>query len=317
MAATEKLKRLLQLIPMMHANPGIKIETLLQWSGYKNERSFSDDLNRLILLGVPPFSPGDYVDLYIDDDGRVFLDFPQGLERPLALSPEEWSTLARLIQSSMTLLDDQSPGQEELAAILEQISDVPVQFQKAPTADQSRQTVEQAIAGRKQIRFPYPDREKKEMKDRTIDPWAVIAQSGLFYVVGRDHARNEPRYFRLDRAGTVEVLSEERDEDPPADLRSMIASSYIRNPLETNEEALIRYQKSAEKNLQRIIKLKSIETDSNTDWNTARCSIRDRAWFREVIRSFGETICILEPEDLRQDLMEDVNNLLHRVKNPD
>lgn len=41
---------------------------------------------------------------------------------------------------------------------------------------------------------------------RNLDPYALLFRNGFWYVVGRDHARDEPRTFRLDRIeGKVKV----------------------------------------------------------------------------------------------------------------
>ncbi|MBU43234.1 MAG: hypothetical protein CMN76_08455 [Spirochaetaceae bacterium] len=319
MPTPDKLKRLISLIPVIHANPGIKIDRLMSLSGYKDRKKFTTDLDQLIMLGVPPFSPGDYVDISIEDD-EVTLFFPQGLDRPLALSPEEWSELAEAIQKDLSFRTEKGLNQEELTGLLERIGNNQILFEKPPTADESRRIVEQALQERKRVSFQYPGRspttiEQPTMEKREVDPWAVVTHVGLIYLVGWDHGRKASRHFRLDRAGNIQLEPTTREMEPPADLAQIIENSYIKNPLESSEEASISYRASVQKNLERILSLHSISDDSErTGWKQARCSVRDKAWFREVVRSFGETMEVREPGELRDELLEEVENLKSRLK---
>ncbi len=314
MPTPDKLKRLISLIPVIHANPGIKIEKLMSLSGYKDRKKFTEDLDNLIMLGVPPFSPGDYVDIAIEGD-EVTLEFPQGMERPLALSAAEWSDLMDAIQKDLSFRTDQGLNQEELSGVLESLGKTQVIFEKPPTADDSRRSIEEALSQKKAVEFLYPDRNQQSMETRFVDPWAVVTHVGLMYLVGWDQTREAPRYFRLDRAGEIKILDQTRSKEPPSDLASMIKNSYIKNPLESSEEATVVFRGSVQKNLERIVSLTSVEDfPDRKGWKKARCSIRDRAWFREVIRSFGESIEILSPEEPRMEFLEDVHNLREKLK---
>ncbi|MCB1170322.1 MAG: WYL domain-containing protein [Leptospiraceae bacterium] len=314
MPTAEKLKRLLSLIPLIHAHPGIKIEKLMTLSGYSNRKRFTEDLDSLIMLGVPPFSPGDYVDITIEDDG-VSVDFPQGLERPLALSPDEWSRLIAAIEENLSFRTSEGLDQEQLDGVLQKIGKSFIRFEKPPTAQSSRQTIEKALSANRQVRFRYPNRQGGNLEQRTVDPWAVVSEVGLIYLVGFDVDRQGSRHFRLDRAGEVSILEQSRSTSPPEDLQQLIEASYIKNPLESAEEAVVAFRSSVQKNLERILNLRDVsEFSGRPGWKEARCSIRDTAWFREVIRSFGETIQILSPDTLREELLEEVHNLQQRLQ---
>lgn len=53
----------------------------------------------------------------------------------------------------------------------------------------------QANADRASVTFAYRG------STRTLDPYGLVTRNGFWYVVGRDHARNELRTFRVDRIG--------------------------------------------------------------------------------------------------------------------
>lgn len=71
----------------------------------------------------------------------------------------------------------------------------------------------EAHTARASVTFRY--RGAQAVRERTVDPYALIGQRGVWYLIGRDHGRDEVRTFRVDRveaheptvgpAGTFEV----------------------------------------------------------------------------------------------------------------
>lgn len=59
--------------------------------------------------------------------------------------------------------------------------------------DPALPVVREAVTTRRAVRFGYKG------LDRTVDPWGLLLRSGLWYLIGFDHARGEQRTFRLDR----------------------------------------------------------------------------------------------------------------------
>jgi proteasome accessory factor B len=73
-----------------------------------------------------------------------------------------------------------------------------------------------AVLDRRAVRFRYRRAGSEEAEPRTLDPYSLLNKRG-WYVVGRDHMRNEPRSFKLSRIeGPVETLTEAFE--PPADF---------------------------------------------------------------------------------------------------
>jgi predicted DNA-binding transcriptional regulator YafY len=52
---------------------------------------------------------------------------------------------------------------------------------------------------------------------RGLDPYGLVFHSGRWYVTGRDHARDSPRTFRVDRIGDVRMTADEFTPPPEFD----------------------------------------------------------------------------------------------------
>lgn len=69
-------------------------------------------------------------------------------------------------------------------------------------------TVADALARRRRVRFRYRSAQGK-VGQREVDPYALLFRGGNWYLIGRDHARDDIRAFRLSRiGGPVKVSGE-------------------------------------------------------------------------------------------------------------
>ena len=53
------------------------------------ERDLLQDLNLLFMSGLPPYGPGDLIDVETDDEGRVWIRMADYFSRPLRLTTSE------------------------------------------------------------------------------------------------------------------------------------------------------------------------------------------------------------------------------------
>ena len=89
---TGRLRRLLFLVPYVARDPdGVKIETLVRELGVERAELLAD-LDLLAQVGPPAGAPDEYL-LVSVEAGKVFVDLPQRLTRPLRLTPAEGCSL--------------------------------------------------------------------------------------------------------------------------------------------------------------------------------------------------------------------------------
>ena len=86
--AGAEIQRILALVPWIVAHPGTTKAEIAQRFGITVDQ-LDEDLASCLMIGVPPYSPGDYLDVEEDDDGGVTIRLADYFRRPLQLTPAE------------------------------------------------------------------------------------------------------------------------------------------------------------------------------------------------------------------------------------
>ena len=93
---TERLPRLLSLVPYLLARPGIPLADVAADFGI-GERQLRRDLELLWMCGLPGYGPGDLVDLSFAGD-TVTVTEDAGMRRPLRLTTAEGTAAAPVLR---------------------------------------------------------------------------------------------------------------------------------------------------------------------------------------------------------------------------
>src|SRR5947199_10787777 len=91
MSSTERMPRLLALVPYLLARPGIRIDDAARDFGV-SAKQLRRDLELLWMCGLPGYGPGDLIDLSFEGDA-VTVTFDAGMNRPLRLTGGEATAL--------------------------------------------------------------------------------------------------------------------------------------------------------------------------------------------------------------------------------
>src|SRR4051812_4619441 len=191
-------------------------------------RRFYSDRAELLSLGVPLQSQRDEFtgeELYTLRSEQYFL--PQ-----LELEDEELAAL----QTAFYLLEGKFAYAEPLRLALQNLALGRPGFSEARTETASRVEVldpdyspetpgrlaklENAISKQRTVRFQYWSIARDEERERTLNPYALLNDNGLWYVVGHDLDREEIRTFRVSRIrGDIKFATRrERDFRAPTDF---------------------------------------------------------------------------------------------------
>jgi proteasome accessory factor B len=154
-----------------------------------------------------------------------------------------------------------------------------------------------AVSSRTSVRLRYHEEE------RTIDPYRLEFQRGRWYLTGYDHLRDEERNYRLDRIeGSVSLT-----DDPPFDPPATDLPGRARGTWELGAEEPVRARVRIE-GPQAGWAVQHVGPDhvvgEDADGSVVvELPVTNRAAFRSFVLSFLEHAEVLEPAELRDDLI--------------
>jgi proteasome accessory factor BC len=233
---TDKLIRQLSLVAFLMAERRAltardvksNVEGYSEMSDEAFARRFYSDRAELLSLGVPLQSQRDEFtgeELYTLRSEQYFL--PQ-----LELEDEELAAL----QTAFYLLEGKFAYAEPLRLALQNLALGRPGFSEARTETASRVEVldpdyspetpgrlaklENAISKQRTVRFDYWSISRDDQSERSLNPYALLNDNGLWYVVGHDLDREEIRTFRVSRIrGDIKFATRrERDFRAPTDF---------------------------------------------------------------------------------------------------
>ncbi|MGH3009703.1 MAG: helix-turn-helix transcriptional regulator [Gaiellaceae bacterium] len=233
---TDKLIRQLSLVaflmaerrPITARDVKSNVEGYSEMSDEAFARRFYSDRAELLSLGVPLQSQRDEFtgeELYTLRSEQYFLP-------KLELEDEELAAL----QTAFYLLEGKFAYAEPLRLALQNLALGRPGFVEAPTETAGRVEVldpdyspetpgrlaklENAISKQRTVKFEYWSISRDKTGERTLNPYALLSDNGLWYVVGQDLDRKDIRTFRVSRIrGDIKFATRrERDFRAPTDF---------------------------------------------------------------------------------------------------
>jgi proteasome accessory factor C len=307
--AKDRIQRLLLLLSYVRRHQGATVAQVAEAVGLS-----VDELKRTIpelsLCGKPPFNPGDLIDVFIDSQERVHVDFDQALGRPLRLTQEEslalavalralaashagdWSDTARsLLDKLKGLLGGRTEELERRFALESEDRFYEERFRALQRGFEEHRAVE----------IVYYTAERGEVSRRRVNPYGLVQFLGAWYVVGHDDRRQEIRIFKVERIGEAQLT--DAVFDPPDDFdvqkyaRAHLSPSASGSPLK-DRRARIRFAPS----LARVIAEDqdparvTAEPDGSV---VLSLEFAQPAWAAAWALAYGPDAQVLEPADVR------------------
>lgn len=214
--ADARLRRLLALVPWVVAADGPAIEDVCTRFGLTEEELIAE-LDLVWCCGVHPFTPDSLMEVTVQD-GRVWIRYADWFDRPLRLTPEEGLALVAAGSALLAVpgADPQGPlarGLRKLADVLGIDPDGAIEVNLGPVPAAVLTSLRQAAADHRQVEIDYYVYGRDERTRRVVDPYAVFAAEGEWYLSGWCHLAMAERRFRVDRVRSVELL--DRTFEPP------------------------------------------------------------------------------------------------------
>jgi proteasome accessory factor C len=203
---SERLGRMLVVVPYLVQHQGAQLTEVARLFDVPVDQ-LRRDLNLLFMSGLPPYGPGDLIDVDVDEDGGIWITMADHFARPLRLTRAE--ALALYLRGTELLSAPGLSGAPALASALKKLRDTlgpdtlgdpaAIQGSAAGTPPQHLEALRGAAAEHQQLRIDYFAASTHAWSTRTIDPEEVFSSMGNWYVAAWDVDQDAERLFRADR----------------------------------------------------------------------------------------------------------------------
>lgn len=226
--ALARLERLLTIVPWLLEHPGADIAEVSERLGVPREQLLKD-LDLLGYCGLPGYGGGDLIEVSIVGDS-VTVRMADYFRRPLRLSLREAVTLllAARAASAVQGLPEAAPLaraaqrlERLLGADAQDVARIVVDL--GGPGEEHLPELRRAVARKRVVRIQHRSEVHGRTTERLVEPWAVTAVQGAWYLQGYCRSAQAPRDFRVDRIRAVEVTQEAcaapRQDPPPPRYR--------------------------------------------------------------------------------------------------
>ncbi|GAA4354697.1 helix-turn-helix transcriptional regulator [Angustibacter luteus] len=303
-SATERLSRLLAMVPWLLAHQGVPLADAAAEFGV-DERQLVKDLELLFVCGLPGHLPDDLIEADWEE-GFVYLGNADAISRPLRLGVDE--ALA-LIVGLRTLMDVPGVGDRDAVrralvkleaaagAAGQPAGSVRVDLGQVADADVLT-TAEDALRLRRRLHLGYLVPHRDETTERDVDPMRVLHVDGRWYLEGWCHRAEGVRLFRLDRVVSARIL--DVDGTPPAEAQGRDLDGDLFAPGPDDHVVTLALRPSA----RWVVDYYPVDRVTETSDGDLVVTLRtgDLAWLRQLALRLGGSGRIVDPPELADDV---------------
>jgi len=316
-SSTDRMPRLLALVPYLLARPGIRIEDAARDFGV-TPKQLRRDLELLWMCGLPGYGPGDLIDLSFEGE-TVTVTFDAGMNRPLRLTGGEATALLvalRALAETPGLLDtdavrraiakiESAAGQAQPSGVV-----VGLPVREGEATARTRGVVQQALQARRALRIRYYTASRDEITERTVDPMRLLIVQAVGYLEAWCRRAEDVRLFRLDRIDDVRVLDEPAA-PPPSALPTDISDGVF-SPAPDQEIAELVLDPDA----RWVAEYYPVEEETELPDGRLRVRMRygDESWMTRLVLSLGGDARVENPAHLAEAVRQRAADALARVR---
>jgi proteasome accessory factor C len=295
---------MLVIVPYLVQHPGTSLASAAGIFGVPREQ-LRRDLDLLFMSGLPPYGPGDLIDVDVDEDGGVWISMADHFARPLRLTRPE--ALAVYLRATELLATPGIPDAPALASALAKLRDAlgpdtlgdaaGIEGAVTGSAPAHLDALRAAAADHRRIRIDYTAASTGERGVREVEPEAVFASAGHWYVVAWDVAADGERLFRADRVSAVE---ETGDRFGPRGLEGAGRQLYTAGDQDLAVRLLLR---PAARWVAEYYVTDDVVTrpDGTVE---ATLPARQTGWIAKLLLRLGPDADVLDPPELRAEISQ-------------
>ena len=201
-----RVSGLLRMLPWLMKQERVSVAKMAKQFSM-SESDLIEDIETASMCGVPPYTPFELTDIYIDE-GYIFVGANKRFERSLELTSSEAFGLNLMAAAAKELPGftrgkDLKSAVKKLRKVLgDDLVDVDIE---SPTF---LPVVTEAASSGQRLRITYWTPARNEESERTITVRTVFVDRGHWYIRADDDASNDSRHFRVDRIRSVSPLDE-------------------------------------------------------------------------------------------------------------
>ena len=219
MKSSERLERLISMVPWLIENNGASIGELASRFQYPEETLITDLTKVLFFVGPHPHTPGDLIEINLYE-GEVWINQAQFLAKPLRLKPSEAFSL--LIKGKMLLnLIKDNPDSVTTSSLLDaalaklstsvSLDQENIELASGIPNNDIYQSIQKGIELGTKIAISYYSFNTDKNTERVVHPIAFNLSDRYRYLDAYCEMAEGYRTFRLDRIVEVHNLSDPID----------------------------------------------------------------------------------------------------------
>ncbi len=295
---------MLVVVPYLVRHAGTSLEEAAALFGVEPSQ-LRRDLELLFMSGLPPYGPGDLIDVDIDEDGRIWIGMADHFARPIRLTRQE--ALAVYLRATELAATPGMPEAPALDSALDKLRNSlgpetlghagGIEATGGGTGPIHLDTMRDAAATSMRVRIGYLAASTGERSERTIEPEAVFATLGRWYVVAWDVDSDEERLFRIDRVTSATTTGEGFE---PRGLQG--AGRPLYTPGEGDVSVRLLLRREARWVAEYYVTSDVVERSNGSI--EATLPAKRLSWIARLLLRLGPAAEVLEPVGLRDDVRD-------------
>lgn len=307
---SERLERMLVIVPYLVQHQGAQLTEVARLFDVPADQ-LRRDLNLLFMSGLPPYGPGDLIDVDVDEDGGIWITMADHFARPLRLTRAE--ALALFLRGTELLAAPGLSGAPALASALEKLRETlgpdtlgdaeAIQGAAAGSPPEHLDVLQTAVREHEQLRIEYFAASTGTWSTRTVEPEELFSSMGNWYVAAWDVDQDAERLFRADRVRRAEPSGERFR---PRGLEG--AGRALYTPSEQDTAVRLRLRPGARWIGEYYATTHRVELEDGSLEATLPAKQLD--WIAKLLLRVGPDVEILEPPELADMVREQARRAL-------
>lgn len=295
---TERLVRLLNLVPYLRAHPGVSPAKAAADLGLTPKQLTNDLWSLYTDCGLPGHGGGDLIDLDISED-RLGVTFSAGMDRPLRLTSTEATVVLvalRALAELPGLVDPEAARTAIVKIGAAAGGSVPPPNETTAAEAPAITAVRSAVTQRRALTIDYYSASRDTASHRVVDPIRVVVIAAQSYLEAWCRTAGGVRLFRFDRIDAAEVLDEPSAPPDPAVQAGTDMSLFDADPSLPAATLLVAPSASWMFDYYPM-KTLAQRPDGSRE---AAITYASGEWLTRLVLGFGSAVQVLAPESLAE-----------------